>query len=130
MAVTELLNHGAVLKGFNVIVGKELEIQANCLGGTAGVNECCKTVVTYVDVGKFVDMGNPDPISILYDVLALRVFKRFHLIVAPLCRVGQMRYMIQTCQSIQQSISAVIAIVGVEQKVRHPDALMKSDPFQ
>ena len=75
-------------------------------------------------IGFFGDVTGGD------DVLTGGILERFHLVIAPLGRVGQMPDDAPRGQRIQHPVGRIGAIVGIEQEIRHPDQPVERDPFQ
>jgi len=97
---------------------------------TAGIDQRGKAVIADMDVWKFVDIRNPDPIGLPQNWPRLGFLERFHLVIASFGRIGQMHNMPLLCQPIQQRVRAIRTVVRIKQKIRNAQHLMIGDPFQ
>ena len=107
----ELRNDRLILEGLNIAAGKKLEGNADRLRVTACFDQRGDRAIAHMDIEKFIHIRDPNPIGILNDILFLGVLQRFHLIVAPLSRIGQVLHNSFRCQGVQKFVSRIGAII-------------------
>ncbi len=130
MAVAELRNHRLIHIGFNTCIGKELKAERNRMWGVAGLDQIGDAMVAHVDIEKLIHIGDQHPVRIAHSRLLAGGYQRFHLVVAPLSRVGEMGDTAALRQRVQQVIGAIAAVIRVKQEIGDTNQPMISDPFQ
>ena len=74
VAARELFDHRLVHVSLDIVVGKKLERQADGLRIATGLDQGRDRVIAHVNVQKFINVRDPNPIGIDHAVLFARVF--------------------------------------------------------